>query len=179
VVAISRPVLIKSEVRFWNFRIFQIWSALILVIKSLRNWRCDLSSSDLKKAYDPSGSPPTNGKFAQVVATNTNNLIFVAGQVSMDVSGKIVGKGDFKTQAEQALRNLKICLEAEGATFDDIVKLNTYLIDVGNLKDYQEIRSKFFKGSLPAATLIAVPALAHPDYMIEIEAIAIKPPGKN
>ena len=84
----------------------------------------------------------------------------------------MVGRGDFSAQARQVLKNLKAMVEAGGGTLADVVKLTMYLTDVRYRQDLVPIREEFFGPKLPASTLITTPALAHPDYLIEIEAVA-------
>ena len=125
-----------------------------------------------RKAYDPPGMPPTLGRFSQIVRSDAVSMLYIAGQVSVDSAGNLIGKGDFKAQAKQALENLGLALKAEGADFTDIVKLNTYVTDISKVGELHEVRSAYLSKDPPAATLVAVPALVNPDYMIEIEAIA-------
>jgi enamine deaminase RidA (YjgF/YER057c/UK114 family) len=103
-------------------------------------------------------------------------LVYISGQVAWDAKGEIVGKGNFRVQVTKALENLKIALTAAGATMEDLIKVNYYVV---NLKPDQvpiirEVRSKyFFAEHPPASTLVGVTALAREDFMIEIEAIAV------
>ena len=102
-------------------------------------------------------------------------FIFIAGVVPNDVDGRIVCKGDIKGQMQQVLKNLKVTLEAAGATFDDVIKLNTYIVaDV--MKEY--VRNKIDFDYLhsfqsPADTLIGVACLANEDQLVEVEALAV------
>jgi enamine deaminase RidA (YjgF/YER057c/UK114 family) len=73
--------------------------------------------------------PPSVG-YSQAAVVKRGRLIYIAGQVSIDRSGKLVGPGDFRAQAEQTFENLKAALAASGATFDDVVKLNSYFVDI-------------------------------------------------
>jgi enamine deaminase RidA (YjgF/YER057c/UK114 family) len=88
-----------------------------------------------------------------------------------------VGKGDLKAQVARVYENLATCLKSAGVTFDDVVKMNTYVVNLKpeDLAIIREVRSTYLsKEHPPASTLIGVQALAGPDYLIEIEAIAIK-----
>lgn len=121
--------------------------------------------------------PPANG-YSHVVTARSGKMVFIAGQVAMDKSGKVVGVGDLKTQTDQALQNLKTALAAAGADFSHVVKLNWY---VKNFKSDQlpiirEVRAKYLsKTNPPASTLAGVAELFLPDVLIEVEAIAIVP----
>lgn len=98
--------------------------------------------------------------------------LYISGQVAQDAKGNIVGKGDFTAQARQVFKNLKAMVEAGGGKLTDVVKLTFYLTDVRYRPDLVPIREEFFGPKLPASTLITTPALAHPDYMLEVEAFA-------
>jgi len=101
--------------------------------------------------------------------------VYIAGQVAFDQSGKVVGEGDFKAQTRQVLENLKAALAAAGATFDNVVKVTTYVTDMGQIQALREMRAEYFGGKPPASTLVQVVRLARPELLIEIEAIAVVP----
>jgi 2-iminobutanoate/2-iminopropanoate deaminase len=107
-----------------------------------------------------------------VKVSGPGTTLYISGQISQDAKGHVVGRGDFPAQARQTLKNLKAMVEAGGGKMTDIVKLTMYLTDVRYRQDLVPIREEFFGPKLPASTLITTPALAHPDYLIEIEAIA-------
>jgi enamine deaminase RidA (YjgF/YER057c/UK114 family) len=115
--------------------------------------------------------PPTYSQGIKV--TNAQTLLFLAGQVSYDKDGSPMHRGDFRAQARECFRALKALVEAQGGTLQNIVKINTYITDIRYRVDLVPVREEFFGKKGPASTLIAVPALAHPDYMIEVEAIAV------
>ncbi len=105
-------------------------------------------------------------------AIQVGNLLFIAGQVAVDANGSLVGKGDSAAQARQAMENIQGLLEAAGATFDNVVKLNLYVTNMGDREAMGRARAPFLKPPYPTSTLVEVKALAHPDYMVEIEAVA-------
>lgn len=112
------------------------------------------------------------------VVSGTGRVVYISGQVSADADGKVVGEGDFAAQADQVFKNLSTCLAAAGATFADVVKLNTYIVNYSQeLRPLlQAARAKHLPAvNPPASTLVGVQALAVPGYMIEIEAVAILP----
>jgi 2-iminobutanoate/2-iminopropanoate deaminase len=111
------------------------------------------------------------GIFSQAVKAGT--LIFVSGQVAKDTSGEVVGKGDINAQTKQCLENLKHVLEAGGATLEDVVKLTVYVANMEHLSTIHEVRAEYFKEPYPASTLIEVSRFTHPEYLIEIEAVAV------
>jgi enamine deaminase RidA (YjgF/YER057c/UK114 family)/quinol monooxygenase YgiN len=121
---------------------------------------------------NPQGlSTPTG--YSHVVSTRGGRTIYIAGLVAFDAAGQLVGKGDLAAQTKQVLENLGIALKAAGATFANVVKANYYLRDASQVAVVREIRSKYFIKELPASTLVEVPRLANPDFLIEIEVIAV------
>jgi reactive intermediate/imine deaminase len=123
-------------------------------------------------------NPPTLSEpagYSHVAEVSSGRTIYIAGQVAFDSAGKVVGKGDFAAQATQVFENLKLALAVAGATFDNVVKVNTYVTDMSHLQTLRGIRGKYYGKSAPASTLVEIGKLAHPDLMIEIEAIAVVP----
>lgn len=115
--------------------------------------------------------PPTYTQAIKV--TGAQAVLFLAGQVSYDKDGGVAHRGDFKNQAREVFRALKAHVEAAGGKLENIVKLNTYVTDVRYRADLVPVREEFFGKKGPASTLVQVCALAHPDWMLEIEAIAV------
>ena len=115
--------------------------------------------------------PPTYHQAVKVTGAQT--VLFISGQVAYDKDGGVAHRGDFKGQARQALQAIKALVEVQGATLANVVKINTYVTDIRYRADLVPVREEFFGKKGPASTLIAVPALAHPDWLIEIEAIAV------
>jgi 2-iminobutanoate/2-iminopropanoate deaminase len=115
--------------------------------------------------------PPT---YAQAVkVSGAQSVLFISGQVAYDREGGVAHRGDVKGQAREAFKAIKALVEAQGGTLASVVKLNTYVTDVRYRPDIAPVREEFFGKKAPASTLIQVPALAHPDWLIEIEAIAV------
>jgi enamine deaminase RidA (YjgF/YER057c/UK114 family) len=115
------------------------------------------------------------GGYTHVVeVTGPGRIVYIAGQLGLKPDGAIAG--DFRAQAEQAFQNLKAALAAVGASFEDVVKLNNYLIDIKtNLPHYREVRDKYVNTAQPpASTTVGVPALARPDALFEIEAVVMR-----
>ena len=114
--------------------------------------------------------------YAQAVkVTGGETILYLSGQVAYDDKGGVAHPGDFKAQARAALQAVKAQVEAGGGTMANIVKVNTYLTDIRHRADYGPIREEFFgkNKKMPASTLVAVVALALPEFLIEIEAIAV------
>lgn len=122
----------------------------------------------------PDGMAPTNA-FTPVVVAAGSKIIYVSGQVPVDGDGNIVGD-DLASQAEQVFKNLQTCLAAAGATFADVTKTMTFVVDFKpeHRAIIGEVREKFLPpGNRPASTLLGVQALARPGLLIEIEATAV------
>lgn len=112
--------------------------------------------------------------YTHVVLGADGRTVYIAGQVAFDSAGAVVGAGDFRAQAERVFVNLRIALAGVGATFSDVVKTTTFVTDVSNAAVLREIRGKHLDPLRPPAnSLIAVAALARPDLLIEIEAVAV------
>jgi len=128
-----------------------------------------------KEFFSPATLPPPVG-YSHIAKVNRGTLIYLAGQVSSDASGKLVGEGNFEAQAEQVFRNLKIAVEAAGGTMTDIVKLNVYLVaevDQAEVPTLRAIRDRYVNVEKPpASTLVVVSRLARPGWLVEIEAVA-------
>ena len=125
--------------------------------------------------FSPATLPPPTG-YSHVAKVNKGTLVYIAGQVSADASGKLVGEGNFEAQVEQVFKNLKLALEAAGATMADIVKLNSYLVaevSQDDIPKMRAIRDRYLnKEKPPASTLVVVSRLARPGWLIEIEVVA-------
>ena len=127
-----------------------------------------------KIAYNPSTLPDPSGRYSHIVKAKSQNLLFIAGQVSFDKDGNIVGRGDFRAQVEQVFLNLKFALEAGGASFDDLVKINVYTTDIEKYREFgTSVRNKYITKEPPTSTLLGISSLAHPDLLLEIEGIAV------
>jgi enamine deaminase RidA (YjgF/YER057c/UK114 family) len=113
--------------------------------------------------------PPT---YSQVV--RAGNTIYIAGQVAQDERGQLVGPGDFVAQANQVFENLAKALAAAGAGFGDLVKTTIYVTDPRYREALRDVRSRYLGSTPPpASTLVVVAGLAQPEYLLEIEAVAV------
>jgi enamine deaminase RidA (YjgF/YER057c/UK114 family) len=121
---------------------------------------------------EPDGVAPGRG-YTQVV-TGAGRLVAVSGQVAFDARGDVVGPGDPGAQARQVFENLRACLAAAGATFDDVVKLTFFVTDVAYLPAVRAVRDEFVDTSRPpASTAVQVVSLVRPDLLLEVEAFAV------
>ena len=124
---------------------------------------------------NPSALSKTFG-WSHVVTTTGGKTIHISGQAAVDAAGQTVGKGDLKRQTEQTFENLRLALTAAGATWNDVVVTRLYVVNFKpeQLPIIREVRSRYVSPDHPpASTLVGVTALAHPDWLIEIEATAI------
>lgn len=108
-----------------------------------------------------------------IKVSEAQTVLFLAGQVAYDKDGSVKHAGDFKAQAREVFRCIKSLVETAGGRMENVVKLNTYLTDIRYRADLVPIREEFLGKKGPASTLVQVSALAHPDWLIEVEAIAV------
>jgi reactive intermediate/imine deaminase len=118
-------------------------------------------------------STPTG--YTHVVQVHRGRTVYISGQVAFDRSGNLVGRADFAAQAAQVFENLKLALAAAGATFENLVKVTTFVTDLSHIQTLREIRSKYYGAHAPASTLVQITRLANEALMIEVEAIAVVP----
>ena len=112
--------------------------------------------------------------YSHVVDAPARRLVFVSGQVPLDADGRLVGEGDIAAQTHQVFNNLTTALEAAGAAWHEVVKLNYFLRDVGHLAAVRSIRDEYLDTERPpASTLVEVSRLFRDDILIEIDAIAV------
>lgn len=120
----------------------------------------------------PDGVAPGTG-YTHVV-TGTGRLVAVSGQVALDERGEVVGEGDPAAQARQVFENLRRCLAAAGAGFEDVVKLTYFITDVAYLPAVRAVRDAYIDAErLPASTAVQVAALFRPELVLEVEALAL------
>lgn len=110
-------------------------------------------------------------------AVRFGDLLFVSGAAAFDSDGNIVGKGDPVTQTRVILQNIRDALQAVGADMGDVLKVTVFLTDIGDRAAINPVRKEFFGDAKPASTLFEVSALATPDMLVEIEAVAGIPEG--
>lgn len=115
--------------------------------------------------------PPTYTQALKV--TGADSVLFLSGQVAYDADGGVQHVGDFKGQTRAAFNAIKALVTAAGGDLSNVVKYTIYVTDMRYRNDYGLVRTEFYPERLPASTLVEVSALAHPDWLIEIEAIAV------
>jgi enamine deaminase RidA (YjgF/YER057c/UK114 family) len=121
--------------------------------------------------FNPVSLSKSSG-YTQVV--KVDNTVYIAGQVSIAADGKIVGQGDPETQVRQVWHNLEAAVRSVGGSRQDIVKTTTYVTHIDHAAAVRKVRDELFQAANPpTSTLLVISALAHPDFMVEIEAIAV------
>jgi len=101
------------------------------------------------------------------------DLLFLAGQVSTDSEGSVIGEGDMASQVRQVLENMKKVLNSQGADFSNVVKITIYTTDIDAYIQTGDIRREYWGEIAPASTLVQIERLARPIFLVEIEATAI------
>jgi enamine deaminase RidA (YjgF/YER057c/UK114 family) len=125
------------------------------------------------EVFNPDSVHSTGGAYSHAV--KLGNLLFVAGQVAQNKAGEIVGKDDALAQATQIFENLKDVLESCGSSMELVGKLTVYTTSLEYRPAIAEARKKAYEGIAhrPASTFVVISSLATPDYLVEIEAIAL------
>lgn len=115
------------------------------------------------------------GHYSHGVIVEAARTLYVAGQVPLDSDGNLVGPGDPLAQARQVFANLGAVINAAGGRIQDIAKTSVFLVDLAHRGAVAEVRQGFFADTPPANTLLVVPSLASPDFLVEVEAIVPLP----
>jgi enamine deaminase RidA (YjgF/YER057c/UK114 family) len=122
-------------------------------------------------------NPDTMAKptgYSHVVETTGRRTIYIAGQLALDMQGNVVGVGDMQAQAEQVFQNLQAALASVGATFDDVVKLTYFLVDISQIQVVRDVRDRYIdREKLPASTAVEVRRLFREEFLLEVEAVAV------
>lgn len=119
------------------------------------------------------------GHFDKILNTHysegirVGNLVFVAGQLAVDDQLNLTGKGDPDAQARKVFENMKGILEEAGATMQDVTMLNLFVTDIKLISKIAQARRDYFGSNRPVATLVEISKLAHPDALLEVNAIAV------
>ena len=130
-----------------------------------------MPQAHIKRTNPTTLSKPTG--YTHVVETvGPVKTVYISGQIAYDTSGNVVGAGDMKAQAEQVFKNLDTALKAAGATFADVVKMNSYITDMSKAQAVRDVRSLYFTTAAPASTFVEVKGLVRPELLLEVEVIA-------
>ena len=126
------------------------------------------------KMSNPKGVTEPAGQYSQAAQVSFNsNLLFISGQGPQNVNGKTVGVGNMTAQAEQVFKNLQAILEAHGSSFEKVIKATIYITDMSLLAEFNAMRLKYYGTAKPASALVEVTALVDPNWMLEVELIAL------
>jgi reactive intermediate/imine deaminase len=117
------------------------------------------------------------GTYAHSVRVQTSDgiFIYVSGQIASDADGNLVAPNDLPGQTQRVFENVKAILEANSASFADVVKLQTFVTTLDGLDEMRQIRSRYLTAELPASTAVQVAALVVPDAVIEVDVVAVIP----
>lgn len=133
------------------------------------------SESKIRVLSPPELSKPVG--YSHIAEVTSGKLVYISGQVALDASGSIVGKNDYPAQLRQVFANLNSALQAAGTDFKHVVKLNYYIVDSVDRSQffaYREVRDKYVDtANPPAATVVIVHGLFLPEFLVEIEAVAV------
>jgi reactive intermediate/imine deaminase len=126
---------------------------------------------------NPDTVPAPLGTYSHSVRVETRDgtWIYVSGQVATDAEGTLVAPNDLPAQSERVFENVEAILEANGASFSDVVKLQTFVTTQDGFAEMREIRSRYLASDLPASTAVQVAALVVPDAVIEVDVVAVIP----
>jgi 2-iminobutanoate/2-iminopropanoate deaminase len=115
-----------------------------------------------------------SGHFSQATVIEARGkLVFISGMTSRKADGTIAGIGDIEVQTRQVCENLKAAVEAAGGTMDDIVRVDVYVRNMEHFDQIHKVRREYFKAPAPASTMVEICKMTSPDYLIEINAIAV------
>ena len=126
---------------------------------------------------NPGDVAPPIGLYSHAVRVETNDgaWIYVSGQVALDEHGELVGADDLAAQTEQVFENLVRVLRANGATFDDVVKIQTYVTTIEGLAESRDVRVRYLPEEPPASTAVRIAELLLPGALIEVDVVAVVP----
>jgi len=122
-----------------------------------------------KKLRQPSGH------FSHAISAAAGKLVFISGMTSRRADGTIAGIGDIEAQTRQVCENLKAAVEEAGGTLDNICRVDVYVRNMEHFDLIHKVRREYFRPPAPASTMVEVTKMTSPEYMIEINAIAVLP----
>jgi enamine deaminase RidA (YjgF/YER057c/UK114 family) len=126
-----------------------------------------------KTALNPDGLPVPRGSYSLVNIAEPGRMVFIAGQTASDPEGNVIGIGDPGTQTRYVLGKIQRAVEAVGGTLNDVVAMNVFTTDVRYHRDINETRREVLGSNFPTSTMVQVVALARPELLLEINAIAV------
>jgi enamine deaminase RidA (YjgF/YER057c/UK114 family) len=129
------------------------------------------------KRFNPPEMGEPLGMYKQITRTRASELVFIAGQLAVDPSGAMIGKGDFEAQMRQVFKNIAAALGSVGGTYSNVAKFTTYLVHSQDIEKFMEVRKKLFpalfpNGDFPPNTLLVIDRLVKEEFLIEVETTA-------
>jgi len=119
-----------------------------------------------------------NGHFSQATMIEASGrLLFISGMTARRADGSIAGLGDIEEQTRQVCENLKVAVHAAGGALTDVCRVDVYVRNIEHFEKIHQVRREYFKPPLPASTMVEVSKMVSPDYLIEINAIAVLSAG--
>jgi reactive intermediate/imine deaminase len=117
-----------------------------------------------------------SGHFSQAIAVEAKGtIVFLSGMTARRADGTIAGVGDIEAQTRQVCENLKSAVAAAGGSLDDVCRVDVFVRNIEHFEAIHKVRREYFKAPAPASTMVEVTKMVHPDYLIEINAIAVLP----
>jgi enamine deaminase RidA (YjgF/YER057c/UK114 family) len=126
---------------------------------------------------NPDTVAPPIGSYSHAVRVETGDAVWihVSGQLALDAEGKLVGEGDLGAQTERVFENLTEVLKANGATFADVVKIQSYFTTLDGLPESRAVRARYLPAEPPASTAVRVAGLLMEDALLEVDVVAVVP----
>jgi reactive intermediate/imine deaminase len=117
------------------------------------------------------------GHFSQAIEIEAKGkLVFISGMTARRADGTIAGIGDIEAQTRQVCENIKAAVEAAGGTLEDVCRVDVFVRNIEHFERIHKVRKEYFGSPPPASTMVEVTKMVSPDYLIEINAIAVVPP---
>ena len=129
------------------------------------------------KIYNPEELGPPMGQYTHVTRVKANEFLFIAGMLSGDSAGNVIGDGDFEAQTQQVFRNVEAALMSSGASWSNVVQFTTYLVHSQDIPKFMDFRLREFPkmfpdGKYPPNTLLMVDRLVKEPFLVEVQTIA-------
>src|SRR5512138_1126368 len=139
---------------------------------AIQKIRKDLKMAKREVKTDKIRTP--SGVFSQATVIEAQGkLVFISGMTARKPDGTIAGIGDITAQTRQVCENVKSAVEAAGGMLDDVCRVDVYVRNMEHFKEIHAVRQEYFKAPLPASTMVEICKMTSPDYLIEINAIAV------
>jgi enamine deaminase RidA (YjgF/YER057c/UK114 family) len=146
--------------------------------RTLSNYAFEYKKEDRfngENNINPEGGAVPRGSYSLVTISQPGRMVFVAGQTASDPQGNVVGIADARAQTRYVIEKIQRAVEAAGGTMSDVVAMNVFTTDVRYHRDINETRRELLGSNFPASTMVQVVALARPELLLEINAIAVIP----